>query len=120
MTRASRSLSVPPGYLDPPFQLIIGSPGKAQLSEQGRTDPPGMVEDEMNAENDVAPFVTHASGLDDSNTAFALVPGVKSIRTDSIAGRCGDNRHRVYPVMWQSVAYLDGGADTRVAKPKGT
>lgn len=74
----------------------------------------------MKAENDVAPSVTYTSRLEDINTAFALMPGVNSIRTASSAVRCGDNRHRVYPVMWQPVVDLDGGDSTLVATTKGT
>lgn len=66
-----------------PFQLITGRTwkGSAFGGVKGRTQLPGMVEDAMKGEIDLAPFVTHTMGLDDINKAFDLMHEGKSIRT---------------------------------------
>ena len=42
---------------------------------------PGMVEDAMKGDIDLAPFVTHTMGLEEINEAFELMHEGKSIRT---------------------------------------
>lgn len=66
-----------------PFQLVTGRTwkGSAFGGVKGRTQLPGMVEDAMKGEIDLAPFVTHTMGLDDINKAFDLMHEGKSIRT---------------------------------------
>lgn len=66
-----------------PFQLVTGRvwKGSAFGGVKGRTQLPGMVEDAMKGEIDLAPFVTHTMGLDEINEAFDLMHEGKSIRT---------------------------------------
>ena len=66
-----------------PFQLVTGRVwrGSAFGGVKGRTQLPGMVEDAMKGEIDLAPFVTHTMGLDKINDAFDLMHEGKSIRT---------------------------------------
>jgi len=66
-----------------PFQLVTGRTwkGSAFGGVKGRTQLPGMVEDAMKGEIDLAPFVTHTMGLDKINDAFDLMHEGKSIRT---------------------------------------
>lgn len=66
-----------------PFQLVTGRvwKGSAFGGVKGRTQLPGMVEDSMKGEIDLAPFVTHTMGLDEINKAFDLMHEGKSIRT---------------------------------------
>ena len=66
-----------------PFQLVTGRvwKGSAFGGVKGRTQLPGMVEDAMRGDIDLAPFVTHTMGLEESNEAFALMHEGKSIRT---------------------------------------
>jgi S-(hydroxymethyl)glutathione dehydrogenase/alcohol dehydrogenase len=65
-----------------PFQLVTGRTWKGRPSAASRAAPlPGMVEDAMKGEIDLAPFVTHTMGLDDINKAFDLMHEGKSIRT---------------------------------------
>ena len=66
-----------------PFQLVTGRTwkGSAFGGVKGRTQLPGMVEDAMKGEIDLAPFVTHTMGLDEINHAFDLMHEGKSIRT---------------------------------------
>ena len=66
-----------------PFQLVTGRRwlGTAFGGVKGRTELPGMVEQAMRGEIQLAPFVTHTMGLDDINTAFDLMHEGKSIRS---------------------------------------
>ena len=48
---------------------------------KGRTQLPGMVEDAMRGDIELAPFVTHTMPLDDINEAFELMHAGKSIRS---------------------------------------
>ena len=66
-----------------PFQLVTGRvwKGSACGGVKGRTQLPGMVEDAMRGDIDLAPFVTHTMGLDEINEAFELMHEGKSIRT---------------------------------------
>lgn len=66
-----------------PFQLVTGRvwKGSAFGGVKGRTQLPGMVEDAMKGEIDLAPFVTHTMGLEEINDAFDLMHEGKSIRT---------------------------------------
>lgn len=66
-----------------PFQLVTCRvwKGSAFGGVKGRTQLPGMVEDAMKGEIDLAPFVTHTMGLDDINEAFDLMHEGRSIRT---------------------------------------
>jgi len=66
-----------------PFQLVTGRRwlGTAFGGVKGRTQLPGMVEEAMRGEIDLAPFVTHVMPLDEINTAFALMHAGKSIRS---------------------------------------
>lgn len=66
-----------------PFQLVTGRvwKGSAFGGVKGRTQLPGMVEDAMRGDIDLAPFVTHTMGLEEINEAFELMHEGKSIRT---------------------------------------
>ncbi len=66
-----------------PFQLVTGRTwkGTAFGGVKGRTELPGMVEDAMKGDIELAPFVTHTMPLDDINTAFELMEQGKSIRS---------------------------------------
>ncbi len=66
-----------------PFQLVTGRvwKGAAFGGVKGRTQLPGMVEDAMKGDIDLAPFVTHTMGLEDINKAFELMHEGRSIRT---------------------------------------
>ncbi len=66
-----------------PFQLVTGRKwmGTAFGGVKGRSQLPGMVEDAMKGEIDLAPFVTHTLPLEDINRAFDLMHEGKSIRT---------------------------------------
>lgn len=66
-----------------PFQLVTGRKwmGTAFGGVKGRTQLPGMVEDAMRGDIDLAPFVTHTMGLDAINDAFDLMHEGKSIRS---------------------------------------
>ena len=66
-----------------PFQLVTGRvwKGSAFGGVKGRTELPGMVEDAMKGDIDLAPFVTHTMGLEEINEAFELMHEGKSIRT---------------------------------------
>jgi Zn-dependent alcohol dehydrogenase len=55
--------------------------GRLPGGVKGRTQLPGMVEDAMKGEIDLAPFVTHTMGLEEINDAFDLMHEGKSIRT---------------------------------------
>jgi S-(hydroxymethyl)glutathione dehydrogenase/alcohol dehydrogenase len=48
---------------------------------KGRSQLPGMVEEAMKGEIQLAPFVTHTMGLQDINDAFDLMHQGKSIRS---------------------------------------
>jgi S-(hydroxymethyl)glutathione dehydrogenase/alcohol dehydrogenase len=48
---------------------------------KGRSQLPGMVEDAMRGDIELAPFVTHTMGLDGINEAFDLMHEGKSIRS---------------------------------------
>lgn len=65
-----------------PFQLVTGRSwrGTAFGGVKGRTQLPGMVEDAMRGDIQLAPFVTHTMPLEDINTAFDLMHEGKSIR----------------------------------------
>ena len=66
-----------------PFQLVTGRVwrGSAFGGVKGRTQLPGMVEDAMKGDIDLAPFVTHTMQLERINEAFDLMHEGKSIRT---------------------------------------
>ena len=66
-----------------PFQLVTGRTwkGTAFGGVKGRTQLPGMVEDAMRGDIDLAPFVTHTMGLEDINRAFDLMHAGESIRS---------------------------------------
>ena len=66
-----------------PFQLVTGRKwmGTAFGGVKGRSQLPGMVEDAMSGEIELAPFVTHTMGLDGINEAFDLMHEGKSIRS---------------------------------------
>jgi S-(hydroxymethyl)glutathione dehydrogenase/alcohol dehydrogenase len=65
-----------------PFQLVTGRKwmGTAFGGVKGRSQLPGMVEDAMRGDIQLAPFVTHALPLDRINEAFDLMHAGKSIR----------------------------------------
>jgi S-(hydroxymethyl)glutathione dehydrogenase/alcohol dehydrogenase len=66
-----------------PFQLVTGRvwKGTAFGGVKGRSQLPGMVEQAMSGEIELAPFVTHTMPLEEINTAFDLMHEGKSIRT---------------------------------------
>jgi S-(hydroxymethyl)glutathione dehydrogenase / alcohol dehydrogenase len=66
-----------------PFQLVTGRVwrGSAFGGVKGRTQLPGMVEQAMNGEIDLDPFITHNLPLEQINEAFELMHAGKSIRT---------------------------------------
>ena len=66
-----------------PFQLVTGRvwKGSAFGGVKGRTQLPGMVEDAMRGDIDLAPFVTHTMGLEEINEAFDLMHAGRSIRS---------------------------------------
>ena len=66
-----------------PFQLVTGRTwkGTAFGGVKGRSQLPGMVEEAMRGEIDLAPFVTHTLPLDRINVAFDLMHAGESIRT---------------------------------------
>lgn len=66
-----------------PFQLVTGRRwlGTAFGGVKGRSQLPGMVEEAMCGEINLAPFVTHTMGLQDINHAFDLMHEGKSIRS---------------------------------------
>ena len=66
-----------------PFQLVTGRTwkGTAFGGVKGRSQLPGMVEDAMSGEIELAPFVTHTMGLEGINEAFDLMHEGKSIRS---------------------------------------
>lgn len=66
-----------------PFQLVTGRRwlGTAFGGVKGRSQLPGMVEDAMKGEIELAPFVTHTMPLEEINQAFTLMHEGKSIRS---------------------------------------
>jgi S-(hydroxymethyl)glutathione dehydrogenase / alcohol dehydrogenase len=66
-----------------PFQLVTGRVwrGSAFGGVRGRTQLPGMVEQAMNGEIELDPFITHNLPLEEINEAFHLMHEGKSIRT---------------------------------------
>jgi S-(hydroxymethyl)glutathione dehydrogenase/alcohol dehydrogenase len=66
-----------------PFQLVTGRTwkGTAFGGVKGRSQLPGMVEDAMRGDIELAPFVTHTMPLDDINRAFDLMHAGESIRS---------------------------------------
>ena len=66
-----------------PFQLVTGRSwrGTAFGGVKGRTQLPGMVEEAMPGDIELAPFVTHTMPLDRINEAFDLMHEGKSIRS---------------------------------------
>ncbi len=48
---------------------------------KGRSQLPGMVEQAMKGEIELAPFVTHTMGIEHINEAFELMHSGQSIRT---------------------------------------
>ena len=66
-----------------PFQLVTGRTwkGTAFGGVKGRSQLPGMVEEAMRGEIELAPFVTHTLPLDRINEAFDLMHAGESIRT---------------------------------------
>ena len=66
-----------------PFQLVTGRTwkGTAFGGVKGRSQLPGMVEEAMAGDIQLAPFVTHTMGLEDINHAFELMHEGKSIRS---------------------------------------
>jgi S-(hydroxymethyl)glutathione dehydrogenase/alcohol dehydrogenase len=66
-----------------PFQLVTGRTwkGTAFGGVKGRSQLPGMVEEAMAGDIQLAPFVTHTMGLEHINEAFELMHEGKSIRS---------------------------------------
>jgi S-(hydroxymethyl)glutathione dehydrogenase/alcohol dehydrogenase len=66
-----------------PFQLVTGRTwkGTAFGGVKGRSQLPGMVEDAMKGDIQLAPFVTHTRPLTAINEAFDLMHAGESIRT---------------------------------------
>ena len=66
-----------------PFQLVTGRVwrGSAFGGVKGRTQLPRMVEDAMNGDIQLDPFITHTMPLERINEAFDLMHEGKSIRT---------------------------------------
>jgi S-(hydroxymethyl)glutathione dehydrogenase/alcohol dehydrogenase len=66
-----------------PFQLVTGRKwmGTAFGGVKGRSQLPGMVEQAMRGEIELAPFVTHTLPLERINEAFELMHAGESIRT---------------------------------------
>ena len=66
-----------------PFQLVTGRTwkGTAFGGVKGRSQLPGMVEEAMRGEIELAPFVTHTLSLDRINEAFDLMHAGESIRS---------------------------------------
>nr|WP_312115466.1 S-(hydroxymethyl)glutathione dehydrogenase/class III alcohol dehydrogenase [Moraxella sp. CTOTU47915] len=66
-----------------PFQLVTGRRwlGSAFGGVKGRSQLPGMVEQAMHGDIQLARFVTHTMGLEDVNTAFELMHKGESIRS---------------------------------------
>lgn len=66
-----------------PFQLVTGRTwkGTAFGGVKGRSQLPKMVEDAMQGNIQLEPFVTHTMGLDKINEAFDLMHEGKSIRS---------------------------------------
>ncbi len=66
-----------------PFQLVTGRSwrGTAFGGVKGRSQLPGMVQEAMRGDIDLAPFVTHTMGLYGINQAFDLMHEGKSIRS---------------------------------------
>jgi S-(hydroxymethyl)glutathione dehydrogenase / alcohol dehydrogenase len=66
-----------------PFQLVTGRTwkGTAFGGVKGRSQLPGMVEDAMRGDIQLAPFVTHTRPLTAINEAFDLMHAGESIRT---------------------------------------
>jgi S-(hydroxymethyl)glutathione dehydrogenase/alcohol dehydrogenase len=66
-----------------PFQLVTGRVwrGSAFGGVRGRSELPGMVDQAMNGEIQLDPFITHELPLDRINEAFELMREGKSIRT---------------------------------------
>ena len=63
----------------PIYEGDLEAPGSTDIAKLRRV--PGMVEDAMAGEIELAPFVTHTMPLDDINTAFELMHEGKSIRS---------------------------------------
>jgi S-(hydroxymethyl)glutathione dehydrogenase / alcohol dehydrogenase len=66
-----------------PFQLVTGRKwlGTAFGGVKGRSQLPGMVEEAMRGDIELAPFVTHTMPLEAINTAFDLMHKGESIRS---------------------------------------
>jgi S-(hydroxymethyl)glutathione dehydrogenase/alcohol dehydrogenase len=66
-----------------PFQLVTGRTwkGTAFGGVKGRTELPGMVEDAMRGDIELAAFVTHTMDIEAINDAFDLMHEGKSIRS---------------------------------------
>ena len=66
-----------------PFQLVTGRVwrGSAFGGVKGRSQLPGMVDQYMQGEIKIDPFITHTMGLEDINKAFDLMHEGKSIRS---------------------------------------
>jgi S-(hydroxymethyl)glutathione dehydrogenase/alcohol dehydrogenase len=66
-----------------PFQLVTGRKwmGTAFGGVKGRSQLPGMVQQAMRGEIELAPFVTHTMPLERINDAFALMHEGRSIRS---------------------------------------
>ncbi len=66
-----------------PFQLVTGRKwmGTAFGGVKGRSQLPGMVQEAMRGEIELAPFVTHTMPLQEINTAFDLMHAGQSIRS---------------------------------------
>lgn len=66
-----------------PFQLVTGRTwkGTAFGGVKGRSQLPGMVEQAMRGDIELAPFVTHTMELEDINRAFDLMHVGESIRS---------------------------------------
>ena len=70
-----------PGDLHPSVPAGDGRKWMGPGGVKGRSQLPGMVEDAMKGDIELAPFVTHTMDLDKINEAFDLMHEGKSIRS---------------------------------------
>ena len=96
-----------------PFQLVTGRvwKGSAFGGVKGRTQLPGMVEDAMRGDIDLAPFVTHTMGLEEINEAFELMHEGKSIRTVIHYGPADPKRREALGSTTRPSSWPDPGHD---------
>ena len=80
LSRSDENLWALLAHLSIPFVGFVG-PLVVHLVFKGRSQLPGMVEDAMRGDIQLAPFVTHTLPLERINEAFDLMHEGKSIRT---------------------------------------